>query len=109
MATEMLSPDQIISHSGFSGAPSEVMINGTWIIAADNNTDITLDADWPLPSASLTIGANLQSINVIARKSASWAIVTGGIVHHTYTLTCTIETDQGRLDEQSMVLRVQER
>jgi len=41
--------------------------------------------------------------------SASWAIVTGGIVHHTYTLTCTIETDQGRLDERSMVLRVQER
>jgi len=71
MATEMLSPDQIISHSGFSGAPSEVLINGTWITAADNNTDITLDAGWPLPLASLTIGANLQSINVIARKSAS--------------------------------------
>ena len=74
--SEILVADGIALSSGLTGSVSDIdydppnEVSPTYLIATSNNVNTELRATLPTPSASPTVGANLQTIYFQIRKTA---------------------------------------
>ncbi|MFN2233883.1 MAG: hypothetical protein ACK2U1_06605 [Anaerolineales bacterium] len=66
--------------------------------AGEAISDYTIDAD-----TGITVDSDSESSGVIT----VW--LSGGTAGSTYAVRCEIETDDGRIDERTMIIKVQER
>lgn len=92
-------------------------LNGKFVTSKDPNAVLDFVFDWTPylkptqdnivnAAASKTGGITIDDVSFTTKKVTVW--VSGGTVGETAQLTCTITTEDGRIDERSMFIKIKE-
>lgn len=81
-----------------------------WLIGAD----VVVTSSWAIVDIDGTVPAVMEISNTIPYAPSTTGLLTkcwlvSGTAGHRYRLTNTIETDEGRIDERSAVIRCSDR
>ncbi len=75
MATERQSPDAILAQTSLSGVVSDIQDDpdapdANWLIASNNNTNVSVRTSFPSPTGDPSVGADLQEFRFQVRRTA---------------------------------------